>query len=154
MRFPVRRPSRAGDESGTALVEFIWLGLILLVPVVWILLSVFEVQRGAFAVTAAARAAGRAYALAPDDVQGADRARAVARQVLDDQGAEDMPLGLEVRCTTGEGRCHEGTAVITVTVTSGVEIAFLPDFLRSGPTDFELEAEHTVPIGRFVERSG
>lgn len=152
----MRRPhssSRARDESGTALVEFVWLGLVLLVPVVWILLSVFEVQRGAFAVTAAARAAGRAYALAPDDAQGLDRAGAVARQVLDDQGAEDMPLDLRVTCTTGPGHCHEGTSVITVTITSGVEIAFLPDFFSSRPTDFGLEATHSVPIGRYVERS-
>ena len=42
-----------------------WLDLLLLVPLLWIVLSVFEVQRGAFAVSGAARAAGRAYALAP-----------------------------------------------------------------------------------------
>ena len=149
----LRARAHGRDESGTALVEFVWLGLILLVPVVWILLSVFEVQRGAFAVTAAARAAGRAYALAPDDAQGLDRAGAVARQVLDDQGAEDMPLDLRVTCTTGPGRCHEGTSVITVTISSGVELAFLPDFFSSRPTDFELEATHSVPIGRYVERS-
>lgn len=144
-----RAPRR--DESGSALVEFVWLGVILLIPVVWILLAVFEVQRGAFAVTAAARAAGRAYVLAPDDARGAERARAAARHVLDDQGADDMPLELRVRCTTGPGRCHEGTAVVTVTVTSGVQIAFLPEILRSGPTDFELVAEHRVPVGTFVE---
>ena len=57
-------------ESGSAVVEVVWLGILLLIPMVWIVLSVFEVQRGAFGVTAAARAAGRAYALAPDDVLG------------------------------------------------------------------------------------
>src|SRR5690606_27853356 len=37
------------DESGTALIEFTWLGLLLLVPLVYIMLSVFDAQRGAFA---------------------------------------------------------------------------------------------------------
>lgn len=142
---------RRRDESGSALVEMVWLGILLLVPLVWIILSVFEVQRGAFAVTAAARAAGRAYALAPDDQTGLQRARAVARQTLDDQGAEGMPLDVEVTCTTAKGRCHDGTSVITVRITSGVELPMFPDALKGGQTSFALDASHTVPIGQYVQ---
>ena len=57
----MRRPDRR-SERGTALVELVWLGVLLLIPMVWILLSVFDVQRGAFGVSSAARAAGRATA--------------------------------------------------------------------------------------------
>ncbi len=39
---------RRRTESGSALVEVVWLGILLLLPMVWIVLSVFEVQRGAF----------------------------------------------------------------------------------------------------------
>ena len=60
------------------MVELVWLGILLLVPILWIVLSVFEVQKGAFAASAAARSAGRAYALAPTDAEGERRARAVA----------------------------------------------------------------------------
>ena len=62
------------DERGTALVELSWLGVLLLIPMLWIMLSVFEVQKGAFGVSSAARAAGRAYALAPNDALGRARA--------------------------------------------------------------------------------
>ncbi len=58
------------DEAGSAVIELVWVGILLLVPLLWIVLSVFEVQPGAYAVTSAARAAGRAYALAPDDGRG------------------------------------------------------------------------------------
>ncbi len=51
---------RRRGEDGSALVELVWLGILLLVPLLWIVVSVFEVQRGAFAVSGAARAAGRA----------------------------------------------------------------------------------------------
>ena len=61
---------RRRDERGSALVELTWLGILLIVPMLWIVMSVFEVQRGAFGVSAAARAAGRAFALAPDDARG------------------------------------------------------------------------------------
>ena len=51
------------DERASATVELVWLGLLLLFPLVWLVVSVFDVQRGSFGVAAAARAAGRAYAL-------------------------------------------------------------------------------------------
>lgn len=35
---------RRRDDCGSALVEFSWLAIILIVPLVWIILSVFEVQ--------------------------------------------------------------------------------------------------------------
>ena len=75
-----RREPRAATSGGSALVELTWLGILLLVPLLWIVLSVFEVQRGAFATSAAARAAGRAYALAPTDAEGRAQAEAAARQ--------------------------------------------------------------------------
>ena len=57
--------TRRRDERGTALVEVTWLSILLLVPLVYLVLAVFDVQRSAFAVNAATRAAGRAYVLAP-----------------------------------------------------------------------------------------
>ena len=152
----VWRGSRRADrnERGSAVVEFIWLGILLLVPLVWIVISVFEVQRGAFAVSAAARAAGRAYALAPDEATGQARATEAARQTLLDQGGVDMPLDVEVTCSLGAGQCLSGTSVVTVTIRSGVTLPMMPEALREGRTDFDLEAKHRVPIGQYVQRTG
>ena len=138
---------RRGDD-GSALVELTWLGLLLLVPLLWIVLSVFEVQRGAFAVSGAARAAGRAYALAPSDAIGRSRAEAAARQVLADQGVGDQPLGLVVTCAPA-GDCHAPGTAITVDLRSRVDLPLLPDLLGGGSPSFALSASHTVPIGQF-----
>ena len=161
------RVRRGRGETGSAVLEFVWLGTLLLVPVVWILLSVFEVQRGAFAVSAAARAAGRAYVLAPDAATGQERAVEAARFTLDDQGGDAMPLDLEVACSgsTTSGTTTSGTSTstratpclapgtsVTVTVRSGVHLPFLPDILRAAESDFSLEASHTLPAGSYVER--
>ncbi|CUR56651.1 conserved exported hypothetical protein [metagenome] len=142
---------RRRDESGSALVEFSWLAIILLVPLIWVVLSVFEVQRGAFATSAAARAAGRAYALAPDDATGERRARAVVEQVLADQGTRGQRARVEVSCEAPGGNCHVGTAVITVRVDSGVDLPFFPAILGRGAATFSLDASHTVPMGQYVE---
>ena len=143
---------RHGDD-GTALVEMTWLGILLLLPMVWIVISVFHVQQGAFAVSGAARAAGRAYALAPSDAVGTARAQAAARQVLADHGIADAPLSVHVRCSPYPSDCHSGTSVVTVRVDSAVVLPLLPDVLGGGTPRFALHATHTVPIGRFEEIS-
>ena len=145
------RPHGRRDERGSALVELSWLAIILLVPLIWIVISVFEVQQGAFATNAAARAAGRAYALAPDDATGAARADAVVRQVLADQGTPGQRALVTVTCDAPAGSCHVGTSVITVRVDSGVGLPFFPAILGRGAAEFSLDASHTVPIGQYVE---
>lgn len=142
---------RSRDEVGSALVEFTWLALILLIPLVWIVMAVFEVQRGAFAVSAAARAAGRAYALAPDDATGAARAQAVAEQVLAEQGSPGQQVRVVVSCRSPEGDCHAGTAVITVRVDSAVSLPAAPKILGEDAATFALSSSHTVPIGQYVQ---
>ncbi len=139
---------RRRGEDGSVLVEFTWLGILLLVPLLWVVLSVFEVQRGAFAVSGAARAAGRAYALAPNDALGQARAEAAARQALADQGVEGQPLDLDVTCSPG-GDCHTAGAVVTVVVRSRVDLPLLPDVLGGDAPGFALDASHTVPVGQF-----
>lgn len=136
-------------DDGSALVEVIWLGVLLLVPVLWIVLSVFEVQRGAFAVTSAARSAARAYALADTDVAGERAARNAIRQALDDQGGDDQAFRFDVSC--GGGDCHVAGAVITVRVWSAVDLPLLPAVLGGGAPTFQLDSAHTVPVGQFRE---
>lgn len=135
-----------GDE-GSAVVEVIWLGVILLVPLLWIVLSVFEVQRGAFATTSAARSAARAYALADSDAAGREQAAAAIRQAMADQGGDDQSFTFDVSC--GDGDCHAPGAVITVQVWSGVRLPLLPAVLGGDAPSFRLDSTHTVPVGQF-----
>jgi hypothetical protein len=142
---------RRRDERGSALVELSWLGILLLVPMLWIVVSVFEVQRGAFAVSGAARSAGRAFALAPDDAVGRSRAEAEVRRALDDQGLEGAPFTLRVTCTPVPADCHSGTSMVTLRVSTQVEIPLLPEVLGGGAPSFALDATHAVPIGQYQE---
>lgn len=144
--------NRRRDESGSALIELSWLGILLLVPLLWIVVTVFDVQRGAFAVNGAARAAGRAYALAPTDAEGRARAEAAARQALADQGV-DEPVDVRITCTPYPNDCHSGTSVITVVVASRVDLPLLPDFLGGEAPSIALDASHSVPVGQFQEVS-
>jgi hypothetical protein len=147
--------TRAADgERGSALVELVWLGILLVLPVLWIVMSVFQVQRGAFGVSAAARAAARAYALAPDDDTGLVRAREAARLALADQGVRDVTPQVRVTCTPYPDDCHQGTSVITLSVHSRVVLPMMPTALGGNRPSFALDASQTVPIGQYQEIGG
>lgn len=138
-------------ERGSAVVELTWLGILLLIPTLWIVLSVFEVQKGAFGTSAAARAAGRAYALAPSDAEGQRRAEQAARQAMADQGLEDAPLTVRVTCESPGTSCHSGGAVITVRISSRVDLPLMPEVLGGDKPSFALDATHVVPVGQYQE---
>lgn len=145
---------RLRGDAGTAVVELVWLGILLLVPMTWIVVSVFQVQQGAFAVSGAARAAGRAYALAPSDADGRARALAAARQVLRDHDAGELPLTLAITCSPYPRDCHSGSSVVTVRLGSRVALPMLPDILGGGAPSFALRAAHVVPVGQYQEVVG
>jgi hypothetical protein len=54
----------ADDDEGAAVVEFIFLSLVLMVPIVYLVLTLAEVQAAAFAAEAVARDASRAAVVA------------------------------------------------------------------------------------------
>jgi len=139
---------------GSGLIEVTWLGLILLVPLVYVLLSAFAVQRGAFATTAAARAAGRAYALAPTDEVGLAQGTAAARQAYADQGLPAEGISVEVTCAPTPHRCHQGGSVVTVVVASRVALPLLPPILGRRAPGVGLDATFVVPFGHYQEAAG
>ncbi|KQZ67409.1 hypothetical protein ASD66_20920 [Nocardioides sp. Root151] len=143
---PVKR-----DEEGSALIEVTWLAILLLVPLVYILISVFDVQRGAFGVTAASRAAGRAYSLADSEAEGRRQARAAAQLALEDQGLAGQVLDVDITCSLGPGHCLVPGSVITVVVRTQVRLPLAPSALGGGAPSFRVESVHRVPFGRYTE---
>lgn len=91
-------------DAGAAVVEFVVLGVLLLVPLMYLALAVSAVQRGVYGVTQAAREAGRAYATGTADTAAA-RARYAAELAVTDQGLSTD--GLEVRYGPANGDCEQ-----------------------------------------------
>lgn len=136
-------------DAGTAVIEFTVLGLILLVPLVYVMLSVLAVQRAALGVTAAARDAARVYATAGS----ADRdvlAAAAARLALHDQGLELDPAGLAVACV---GDCAPGGSV-EARVDAHVDLPLLPRVLAGdrSVTSLAVHGAHRERIDAFRAR--
>lgn len=142
---------RRRDERGSALVEVTWLSILLLVPLLYVVLAVFQVQRAAFGVTAATRAAGRAYTLAPSEADAAGRARAAAAVALEDQGASPSRAMTHLTCTPDPRNCLSPGSVIHVRTTYPVPLPLVPDALGGNTPTIRVESEHSVPYGSFRE---
>lgn len=122
-------------DDGNASLEFVTVAVVLMVPLVYVLLTVFAVQRAAFAVSNAAREAGRAYVTAPSGDAAQRRAQAAADLALADQlpGAPVADLDLD-------GALDPGTAV-TVRVTYDVTVL--------GVGRFPVTATHVATVDRY-----
>ena len=147
----VWRRRRRDDEAGTALIEFIWLGLLLLVPLVYILLSVFDAQRGAFGASSASRAAGRAFVLAPNQDAARDRAEQAYLVALEDQGIDPDDAELEITCDPEPEQCLTSGSVITVEVVVQQPLPLVPSVLGDSAPSVRLTSTHVEPYGTYRE---
>lgn len=138
------------DEGGTAIVEFVWLALLLIVPLLYIVLSVFETQRTAYAASAAARSAGRAFVTAPDQATGHARAQAAARLAFDDQGSE-AAVEVRISCRPRPGDCLTPGSVVRAEVHTWAKLPLVPSALGGDAPRISVQAEHRAPYGTFRE---
>ena len=145
------RRLRQRDESGTAVIEFVWLGLLLLVPLVYILLTVFDAQRGAFGASSASRAAGRAFVLAPDQATARDRAELAYLVALDDQGIDPHKADLVISCEPRPEQCLTAGSMITVEVVVQQPLPLVPSALGENAPSVRLSSTHVEPYGTFRE---
>ncbi|MFN2388129.1 MAG: hypothetical protein ABR575_00775 [Actinomycetota bacterium] len=105
-------------ESGQAVIETLLMGLLLLVPLIWMIAVLADVHRAALATTAAAREAG-ADAVRSADLVLARRAVDVAvAHALDDHGfsPRSADVRLDVERDLARGSAVEVEVSIPVTV--------------------------------------
>lgn len=145
----MNRRERMGfrGEQGSAIVEFVFLGVLMMVPLVYLVMSVGRVQAGSYAVTTAAREAGRAFVTAEAGDDAAGRARAAAEIAFADQGFGSSG-GLAISCSATP--CLSPDARVETTARVTVPLPLIPAFARDVvPLEIPLSASHLSTIDRF-----
>ena len=137
----------AGDDPdrGSAIVEFVALGLLLLVPVVYLVVTIARVQAGAFAVVAASEQAAQAVSVLDGKNLDTARVQEVAAVAVTDQGFTARDLSLTVSCSGGS--CTGSGAVATVRADLVVELPAVPGFAHARVA--ALHSQVTVISGRY-----
>jgi hypothetical protein len=121
-------------DAGSAIIEFVFFAIVVMVPLVYLIAAVATVQRNQLAVTQAAREAGRAFATSDTAAQAERRVRAAVRLALTDQG---LPDDVEVRFVPSGAACSAGPitpqlaagAEFTVCVTRHARLPAIPSVL-------------------------
>ena len=144
---PVHRSD--DNDGGSAIVEFVWLAVLLLIPLVYVVLAALSVQRTAFAESAAAREAARAYATAGSDAAGEAAAERVIAVVMHDQGVAWSPSGRVVDC--GECTYAPGSS-FRVDVRMSVPLPFVPRWMCGTRCDrgIVVSAHHTERLDCYA----
>lgn len=137
--------SARGRQRGSAIVELTVLTVVLLVPVVYLMVTALDMQRGAFAVAAAARAGARAYNIAPAGSAGDAVTRAVDL-ALQDQNVLQWKSSVEVSCT--DGGCRQPGSFTTVRVDVRVPLPLIPGFVGAPPS-IGFHSSNTSPYGEY-----
>ncbi len=115
----------AADE-GSAALEFILVGLVLLVPIVYLVVALGAIQGQALGVETGARQIARTIADAPDLATADARAERVRDAIVAEYGLEPDALDVSIACTSGLASCPEPGALLTVTVTTSVPLPLVP----------------------------
>lgn len=128
-----------------------WLGLLLLIPLVYVVITVVTVQRSAFGATEAARAAGRAYVLAPDVGTAESRAYEAAQMALQDQGVGLDPSDVLIVCHPSAESCLQPGSTVEVRLDLQVALPLVPSVMGQSVASIAVTSSHVEPYGVYRE---
>jgi hypothetical protein len=127
-------------------LEFTFLGLILLVPVVYLILSAAQLQGGSFAVVGAADHAAKVFVEAETPAQAHARARQAALVALDDFGFAAGQADIGISC---DGQCLAPGSSATVVVRLEVPLPLIPTLPGLNSSAATVESTASQSVERF-----
>lgn len=145
----VKLCGRAREDTGSASLEFITVGLILLLPLVYLVLAMATIQGAALAVEAAARQAVRVFVTAPSHAAATERAQRAILFALADAGIEHAAT-VSISCTPNPSNCLTRLGVVTIVVGVSVPLPLVPSVLDLDvPLSVPMQASATQQVSRF-----
>lgn len=143
------RSSRAADDAGSASIEFLTAGILLLVPIVYLVVLVASVQSAALATEGAARQAARVFVQAPSIEAGEEGAARALELALADHGVT-AEARVTITCRPDPADCLARRTWVTVRVDARVPLPLVPPLLEvRAPLAVPIEASSTQQVSRF-----
>ena len=117
------------SERGTAALEFVTAGLILLLPTVYLIVALASIQGAQLATAGAARQAARVYVQAGSDEDASAEASAAVAFALADFGLPTGAATVHIGCSPRPDACLTRLGTVTVTVQVRAPLPLVPDVL-------------------------
>ena len=135
-----------GLERGSAIVEFIFLAVLLMVPVAYLILTVGQVQGGAYAVVGAADQAAKVFVLHKDLPAAQQAAEQAVQLAVEDMGFDAANAELSISC---DGGCFTVGATVKARVELRVELPLVAALPGINATAATVDATAAQKVGRF-----
>ncbi|WP_347107855.1 hypothetical protein AAHB33_13000 [Paenarthrobacter sp. S56] len=135
------------SEKGSAAVEFVVLAMMLLLPVVYFVVTVGQIQAGMFAVVGAADYAAKAYVSGSEPVEARARAERSVAMALEDYGFSPQSAVMDVSCDRPD--CLSAGATVSVAVELTVGLPMVPFGEAVHLNAAVLHSSSTQKVGRF-----
>jgi len=116
------------DDGGSAALEFIVFGLLLLTPIVYLIVALGSIQAHALGAEAGARHLARAIATAEDVEDAGERASRVLDAIAEEYGFARDAMEVSVTCDAA-GDCPQAGAMVRVTIRTDVPLPLVPAVL-------------------------
>lgn len=139
-----------GADDGSAIVEFLGITVILLVPTVYLVLVLGRLQAAAFAAESAVAQSARAFVVA-DDLAAAERAAfAAARLALEDQGFDGGTARDALTLTCSSSPCRAAGSTVATHIAVEVDLPLVPSFVRDVvPLAVTVTADHVAAVDQY-----
>lgn len=138
---------KVSSDSGSAMLEFIVVGIGIVMPLVYLAITVMTLHAASFAAHAGAREAARVFMASPSIAQGNGSAVTAMQQAFIDHGVDSSASDISVTCTNG--MCLSPGSLLTVEVTSDVPLPFIPRWGDSAPLTWPVDANVTLLVDKF-----
>lgn len=145
------RTLATGDdgELGSASLEFLTVGMLLLVPLVYLVLALAAIQAGALGVEGAARQAARVAVTTPDGAAADASVERAVSVALADYGIDTDAASVIMSCDRAD--CSEPGARVSVSVIARVTLPLVPDVLSLRAIgSVPIESTATQTVSRFA----
>ncbi len=142
------RSSRPPSDAGTASLEFIVAGLLLLVPLVYLVLTIGQIQAAALAAEGGARQAARLFVLASTADDGRAAVETAVEFALADHGVDASSVDVRITCIPVPAECHTPRGFVTVAVALELPLPLLPPMF-GGELSVPIHASTTQQVSRF-----
>lgn len=150
LRARVRTRGALGTEvhaqEGSAVVEFIFLAVLLMIPVVYLILTVGQVQGGAYAVVGAADQAAKVFVLNSDPASARQAAEQAVNLAVEDMGFDAANATLTITC---DGGCLTPGSTVHAHVDLFVELPVVGAVPGVTATAASVDASASQKVGRF-----
>ena len=136
---------RLAAENGNAVLEFVVLSAALLIPALYLVLTLGNVQAAVFAADTISRDVARIHATEPDPGRAAVRSSHHTQMVLEDHG---LPAGDVVEIECSEDPCSTPGGTVTARVRIPVPVPGLGPILgETGPV--AVGSAHSVQVDQY-----